>query len=173
MQEKKKKIQTTPILETADDLLRLANKYYPDDGVVDVMEKPESWGDTLALFLVKEIRDVFEADEKPSEKLHCAIEHLSRAVGELSEVTDGLTDCLVKAVFCEFFHYAIDNSKPVTAVQFDAWCKVTPSKFDLSGYDGLFYQKFKDLGLGEIVTTAYVVDLLAKLEADLKVSKAN
>lgn len=71
-------------------LIRIASDSYPDGAVLDAHERGEAAGDTLALFVAREIAETFEAEKTTAEQLARAIEVMEKAHGEIGEVLSGL-----------------------------------------------------------------------------------
>lgn len=63
-----------------DGFTKLTDYVTPDGGLVD----PPPEGDTLALFVVRELHDVWWADGSPQAKFKDAMDSMSRASGELA-----------------------------------------------------------------------------------------
>lgn len=176
MKEKVRKTKRMEILETVEQLLALANRYYPDDQIEFYANGGKTGGDTLGLFVFQELSDTFDSSLKTAEKLHSGMEYLTRASAELSEVVNGFTDCLVDAVLCDFLRHCLGSKKSITLGQLDAWSKVVDYNFKLEDYLGLVKTKFvgeilkhRAPGGGEPLDHCEAEEELAKLEAGLKV----
>lgn len=79
-------------------LIRIASDSYPDGAVLDAHERGEAAGDTLALFIAREIAETFEAERPTADQLARAIEVMEKAHGEIGEVLSGLRRSLEKEV---------------------------------------------------------------------------
>lgn len=83
---------------TLVELLNRANEAYPDNylntyydpltGELDA----EAWGDTLAEFIVIELKDTFDPDATNEVQLRTAREALQRAIHELDAVVQHLEE---------------------------------------------------------------------------------
>lgn len=71
-------------------LIRIASDSYPDGAVLDAHERGDAAGDTLALFIAREIADTYEAEKTTAEQLQRAVEVMEKAHGEIGEVLSGL-----------------------------------------------------------------------------------
>ncbi|NUN50098.1 MAG: hypothetical protein HUU15_14815 [Candidatus Brocadiae bacterium] len=71
-------------------LIKIASDSYPDGAVLDSYERGEAAGDTLALFVAREIAETFEAGETTAHQLRRAISVMEKAHGEIGEVLSGL-----------------------------------------------------------------------------------
>lgn len=78
-------------------LIQIASDSYPDGAVLDAHERGEAAGDTLALFIAREIAETFETGKPTSEQLGRAIEVMEKAHGEIGEVLSGLRRRLERA----------------------------------------------------------------------------
>lgn len=79
-------------------LIQIASDSYPDGAVLDAHERGEAAGDTLALFIAREISETFEAEQTTAEQLRRAIEVMEKAQGEIGAVLSGLRRRLEKEV---------------------------------------------------------------------------
>ncbi len=79
-------------------LIRIASDSYPDGAVLDAHERGDAAGDTLALFIAREIAETFEAQMTTPEQLARAIEVMEKAHAEIGEVLSGLRRRLEKEV---------------------------------------------------------------------------
>lgn len=85
---------------TLVELLKIANKGYPDGalalyfnpetGKVDDLDKVH--GDTLALFVVRELASTFERDATDEEQLNTAADAIEDAISNLGGVQQALDD---------------------------------------------------------------------------------
>lgn len=73
---------------TIEELLAIANKYYPD--CMLSRDEEEIDGDTLALFIVREIKDTFDPCASVEDQLEEAARVMTRAESELHELITGL-----------------------------------------------------------------------------------
>ena len=71
-------------------LIKVASGSYPDGAVLDAHERGEAAGDTLALFIAREIAETFEPGQATAEQLARAIEVMEKAQGEIGAVLSGL-----------------------------------------------------------------------------------
>lgn len=71
-------------------LIKVASDSYPDGAVQDAHERGDAAGDTLALFIAREIAETFEAEKTTAQQLGRAIEVMEKAHGEIGEVLSGL-----------------------------------------------------------------------------------
>lgn len=78
-----------------EEIIGIANKAYPDNMIQEAWEEVnggERCGDTLALFIVRELKDaVDEADPEPKQ-LRDAARAMSKAAQELRDVTGAFVD---------------------------------------------------------------------------------
>lgn len=79
-------------------LIRIASDSYPEGAVLDAHERGEAAGDTLALFIAREIAETFESEKSTAEQLGRAIEVMEKAHAEIGEVLSGLRRRLEKEV---------------------------------------------------------------------------
>ncbi|NUN49623.1 MAG: hypothetical protein HUU15_12420 [Candidatus Brocadiae bacterium] len=77
-------------------LIRIASDSYPDGAVLDAHERGEAAGDTLALFIAREIAETFEPGQTTAEQLVRAIQVLEKAQAEIGAVLSGLRRRLEK-----------------------------------------------------------------------------
>ncbi len=84
-------------------LLEIANAKYPDDAIVQHWDakrqepvSQELEGDTLALFIVRELHATFDADAVDTAQLETAANVIGRAIVELDHVKVGLMAELLK-----------------------------------------------------------------------------
>jgi len=73
-------------------MIRAADKAYDSDGVVmSYFEEPdEDWGDTLAKFIVLELKDTFDSKEGLQKNLDAAASQMYRAASQLTAVAHAL-----------------------------------------------------------------------------------
>ncbi len=81
------------------EILDLANSGYPDgflatmyDGEGKETTEADKQGDTLALFIVRELIETYDADAGNEEQLATARRTLERAVGDLQGVIETLSN---------------------------------------------------------------------------------
>ncbi len=74
---------------TLDEIIQMANKAYPD-GLVAKAHKGEDAGDTLALFIVRELADIYEPDASDAEQAAAANGAMGSAIDELQAVCSAL-----------------------------------------------------------------------------------
>jgi hypothetical protein len=77
-------------------LIKIASDSYPDGAVMDAHERGDASGDTLALFIAREIAETFEAMAKTTEQLERAIQVIEKAHEEMGAVLSGLRRRLEK-----------------------------------------------------------------------------
>jgi hypothetical protein len=82
---------------TFDKLIETVNKTYGDDLVREVAQSLSEGGtgdvgDTLATFIVKELRDTFDAQSSDEEQSNGAIDCLETAQRQLNEVMTALAE---------------------------------------------------------------------------------
>jgi hypothetical protein len=82
---------------TLNDLIDHANRYFPDslverywDFVNSKPKTPRAGGDTLALFIVREIADTYDKNDLDCVQLATASRAIESAINELSCVANGL-----------------------------------------------------------------------------------
>ena len=81
---------------TLNQLIQEASKHYPDDSLElqwdPGIEQPVdiSFGDTLALFICRELNDTFDDEATDAEQLEEAIRVIQRAADDLRLVVEGL-----------------------------------------------------------------------------------
>lgn len=89
-------------------IIELVDKYYPNAKHVVIgywdserqrvrVHHPNSLDDTLALFLVRELKDTYDADKDDKEQLAEAVRVVKRAEGELAAVRKALEEAQKKA----------------------------------------------------------------------------
>lgn len=71
-------------------LIKVASDSYPDGAVLDAHERGDAAGDTLALFIAREIAETFDDGETTAEQVARAIEVMEKAHGEIGAVLSGL-----------------------------------------------------------------------------------
>lgn len=84
---------------TLNQVIKAANRHYPD-GLLDACwdyanERPRTAskaGDTLALFIVRELRDVYNPEASTEEQIKEAHRAMECAAEELHEVARGLRE---------------------------------------------------------------------------------
>ncbi len=74
---------------TLDEIIQVADEAYPD-GLVARAHKGEDAGDTLALFIVRELGDIYDPDASDAEQAAAASGALETAVNELQAVCGAL-----------------------------------------------------------------------------------
>ncbi len=74
---------------TLAELIQIADETYPD-GLVARAHKGEDVGDTLALFIVRELSDVHDPDSSDAEQTAVACRALEAAINELQAVCNAL-----------------------------------------------------------------------------------
>jgi uncharacterized membrane protein YheB (UPF0754 family) len=73
------------------DLIAIANEAYPDDRIQMVYEKKNA-GDSLAKFIVKELKETFDPKATSKQQLTKAIEVMRTAQEEIKSVEKWLID---------------------------------------------------------------------------------
>ncbi len=80
-----------------ETLLEITNAHYPDDQIIDHWDRDrqqpvshDEEGDTLALFIVRELRATFDPDAPDVDQLESAVGVLEKAFVELGKVRVGL-----------------------------------------------------------------------------------
>lgn len=79
---------------TCDDLIAMASRAYPDDFVELADQEGDGAGDTLALFVAREIRDTYDEGATGREQILTAVDALNRGATELQSVVEALTRAL-------------------------------------------------------------------------------
>ncbi len=74
---------------TLDEIIQMADEAYPD-GLVARAHKGEDIGDTLALFIVRELTDIYDPDASDAEQAAAASGALGTAIDELQAVCSAL-----------------------------------------------------------------------------------
>ena len=74
---------------TLDEIIQMADEAYPD-GLVARAHKGEDVGDTLALFIVRELTDIYDPDASDAEQAAAASGALGTAIDELQAVCSAL-----------------------------------------------------------------------------------
>jgi hypothetical protein len=78
------------------DLLSKANKYYPDGFLAEYYDSDgnivDGQGDTLAEFIVKELKDTFDPDASDEDQIREAIRAMETAKRDICAVLAGLND---------------------------------------------------------------------------------
>ncbi len=74
---------------TLDEIIQMADEAYPD-GLVARAHKGEDVGDTLALFIVRELTDIYDPDASDAEQAAAARGALETAINELQAVCGAL-----------------------------------------------------------------------------------
>ena len=77
-------------------LIKVASGSYPDGAVQDAHERGDAAGDTLALFIAREIAETFEDGKTTTEQLGRAIAVMEKAHAEIGAVLSGLRRRLEK-----------------------------------------------------------------------------
>lgn len=75
---------------TLDALMHIADDAYPDGLVWEYYTDPTASGDTLAQFIMIEIRDTFDATSTDVRQLEQAVCVMDRASREMDRVTEAL-----------------------------------------------------------------------------------
>ena len=92
---------------TLNDLIKITNEGYPDGYLAmywnfedeDVNQDPTNkLGDTLALFLVRELKDTYDPDMTDAEQLREAQYAIDNALDQLLDVRNELDKVLVKVL---------------------------------------------------------------------------
>lgn len=73
------------------ELIQIVDEAYPD-GLVARAHKGEDVGDTLALFIVRELADVHDPDSSDAEQTAAARRALETAINELQAVCSALSN---------------------------------------------------------------------------------
>ncbi len=76
---------------TLDEIIQMADEAYPD-GLVARAHKGEDAGDTLALFIVRELADTYDPDASDAEQATAASGALGTAIDELQAVCSALAN---------------------------------------------------------------------------------
>jgi hypothetical protein len=81
-----------------DAIINIASAAYGNDDVVlEYYKKPKgNFGDTLAQFIVEELRETFEEDKTGTEQLHRAVQVMRCALLQVKDVVDALNKSLRK-----------------------------------------------------------------------------
>ncbi len=74
---------------TLDEIIQMADEAYPD-GLVARAHKGEDVGDTLALFIVRELTDIYDPDASDAEQAAAASGAMETAINELRGVCTAL-----------------------------------------------------------------------------------
>ncbi len=74
---------------TLDEIIQMADEAYPD-GLVARAHKGEDVGDTLALFIVRELADTYDPDASDAEQAAAASGAMETAIDELQAVCTAL-----------------------------------------------------------------------------------
>ncbi len=74
---------------TLDEIIQMADEAYPD-GLVARAHKGEDVGDTLAMFIVRELTDIYDPDASDAEQAAAASGALGTAIDELQAVCSAL-----------------------------------------------------------------------------------
>ncbi len=90
---------------TLNELMRHAASAYPDGGIEDCWDihagtpiaNPDP-GDTLALFIVREIADTYDADATDSAQVQTVINALNRASNEIERVASVMQNLTLPAL---------------------------------------------------------------------------
>lgn len=72
------------------EIILCASGSYPDDAIMDAHKRGDAAGDTLALFIAREIAETYEPTWSSRRQLELAIAHMEKARGEIDEVMSGL-----------------------------------------------------------------------------------
>ncbi len=76
---------------TLDEIIQMADEAYPDR-LVARAHKGEDVGDTLALFIVRELADVHNPDSSDAEQTAVACRVLETAINELQAICSALSN---------------------------------------------------------------------------------
>jgi hypothetical protein len=84
------------------ELLNIANAGYPDQSLSllydhqtgEMLDAPEKWGDTLAVFIVRELTETFEPTNASDVQLAAAASAMERAALEVAGVFGALKSAL-------------------------------------------------------------------------------
>ncbi len=76
---------------TLDKVIQMADEAYPD-GLVARTHKGEDVGDTLALFIVRELADIYDPDASDAEQAAAARGAMGTAIDQLQAVCSALED---------------------------------------------------------------------------------
>lgn len=80
-------------------LIKIASDAYPDDLIGRYHKAPKrDFGDTLAQFLARELKDTFDPDASDEEQLREGVRALTSSIRELSGVRDALLEHLPEIV---------------------------------------------------------------------------
>lgn len=75
---------------TLDELIEIADRVYPDGFIKLYYVEPDPSGDTLAKFIVTEIKETYDAKASDDKQLETLIRALESGRRELGNVTDAL-----------------------------------------------------------------------------------
>ncbi len=76
-------------MKTLPPYLKMANEAYPDNCIQSAFENGDKRnGDTLALFIVREIQDVIQGAHKTNDKIKAIVEALQTAENEIRRVKE-------------------------------------------------------------------------------------
>lgn len=82
---------------TIKELIAIVNQHYPDDCIQNAFEEvDEQCGDTLALFIVREVKETFDPAAADYAQLEEAQRVIDKAQEELMFLVTGLDDELAK-----------------------------------------------------------------------------
>lgn len=91
---------------TLNEIMTVASQAYDADGVImacwdpvrqRARKKPlHGYGDTLALFICRELAETFDPDAASAEQLAEAARMIQRAADELNRVACALNDCMTE-----------------------------------------------------------------------------
>jgi hypothetical protein len=73
---------------TYEDLIRIADRHYPDGLVMEAYETGGPVGDTIALYIVNDLAGCVETN--PNDPLDIAVSRINTSIHELMEVANGL-----------------------------------------------------------------------------------
>ena len=76
---------------TLDEIIQMADEAYPD-GLVARAHKGEDVGDTLALFIVRELTDIYDPDASDAEQAAATCSALETAINELQAICSALSN---------------------------------------------------------------------------------
>jgi len=91
----------------------IANAAYPDGLVGQCAEDDAEHGDTLALFIARELKDVRTQGVAPAEQFRIARDAIETAIRELEAVADALDNAYIDAMIAEDPNWGGDAEHPV------------------------------------------------------------
>lgn len=79
---------------TLDEVIQVADKAYDsmDEAIIQAVETNESNGDTLALFVARELKDVFDTSVSPEKNVREMTRAMDSAIRQLEAVRSALED---------------------------------------------------------------------------------